>query len=85
MTGTLTCANPDHRRSRLIRLTEPGRQKYAALDARQSRWINELSAGLKLPDLAAAARLLHDLSDRLEATARTDRRGDVAVPGICVG
>src|SRR5215475_5628303 len=69
-----TCDNLDHRRSPLIRLTELGRQKYAALDRRQARWINELAAGLKISDLAAAARLLHDLSDRLEATAPTGRK-----------
>ncbi len=63
--------NLDHRRSPLIRLTELGAQKYAALDRRQISWINELSAGLKISDLEAAARLLHDLSDRLEMTART--------------
>ena len=61
-----TSDNPDHRRSPLINLTERGRQKYAALDWQQIAWINELSAGLKLSDLAAAARLLQDLSDRLE-------------------
>src|SRR6266567_755263 len=68
--------NLDHRRSPLIALTEAGSQKYAAVDRRQIRWINELSAGLKLPDLEAAARLLHDLSDRLEITAQTGRRRD---------
>jgi len=61
-----TSDNPDHRRSPLINLTERGRQQYAALDRQQIAWINELSAGLKLSDLAAAARLLQDLSDRLE-------------------
>jgi DNA-binding MarR family transcriptional regulator len=66
-----TGENLDHRRSQLIRLTELGAQKYAAVDRRQIRWINELSTGLKISDLQAAARLLHDLSDRLEATART--------------
>src|SRR5712691_1590342 len=60
------CANLDHRRSPLIRLTELGAKKYTAVDRRQIRWINELAAGLKISDLAAAARLLHDLSDRLE-------------------
>lgn len=69
-----TGENLDHRRSPLIRLTERGRQKYAALDLRQIRWINELSAGLKISDLAATARLLHDLSDKLEMTAPTGRR-----------
>jgi DNA-binding MarR family transcriptional regulator len=71
-----TRENLDHRRSPLIWLTPLGRQKYDALDRRQIRWINELSAGLKLADLAAAARLLRDLSDRLEMTAGTGREGD---------
>ena len=66
--------NLDHRRSPLIRLTELGNQKYAALDWRQIRWINELSAGLEISDLVNAARLLHDLSDRLENRARAGRR-----------
>ena len=61
-----TSDNLDHRRSPLINLTELGRQKYAALDRQQITWINELSAGLKISDLAATARLLHDLSDKLE-------------------
>ena len=66
-----TSDNPDHRRSPLINLTERGRQKYAALDRQQIAWINELSAGLKLSDLAAAARLLQDLSEKLERTPPT--------------
>ena len=65
--------NLDHRRSPLIRLTELGRKKYAAVDRRQIAWINELSAGLKISDLAAAARVLRDLSDRLEASTARDR------------
>lgn len=71
-----TRENLDHRRSPLIRLTPLGRQKYEALDRRQICWINELSAGLKLADLTAAARLLRDLSDRLEMTAGTGRERD---------
>src|SRR5262245_48809689 len=61
--------NPDHRRSRLIRLTELGQTKYAALDRRQIRWINELAAGLKPSELATAARILEELSNRLNASA----------------
>lgn len=71
-----TRENLDHRRSPLIWLTPLGRQKYEALDRRQIRWINELSAGLKLADLAAAVRLLRDLSDRLEMTAGSGREGE---------
>jgi DNA-binding MarR family transcriptional regulator len=58
--------NLDHRRSPLIGLTKLGSQKYTAVDQRQARWINELAAGLKIADLAVAARLLRELGDRLE-------------------
>lgn len=58
--------NPDHRRSPLIRLTELGTTKYAQLDRRQVSWINELAAGLKGTELAAAARILQELSNRLD-------------------
>ena len=37
--------NLDHGRSPLIALTERGSQKYAAVDQRQVRWINELPPG----------------------------------------
>jgi DNA-binding MarR family transcriptional regulator len=69
-----TRENLDHRRSPLIQLTELGRQKYAAIDRRQICWINELAAGLKLSELATAARLLRDLSGRLESRAPEGRR-----------
>jgi DNA-binding MarR family transcriptional regulator len=61
--------NPDHRRSRLIRLTEVGRAKYAELDRRQVKWVNELAAGLRTSELSTAARILEELSDRLNVTA----------------
>src|SRR5215472_15280573 len=62
--------NLDHRRSPLIALTERGSQKYAAVDQRQARCINELSAGLKITDLEATARALRELGDRLETPER---------------
>jgi DNA-binding MarR family transcriptional regulator len=62
--------NLDHRRSPLIGLTELGSQKYTAVDQRQSRWINELAAGLQITDLVVAARVLRDLGDRLESNQR---------------
>jgi DNA-binding MarR family transcriptional regulator len=64
--------NPDHRRSPLIRLTERGNHKYAALQRRQAAWINELAAGIKRSELAMTARVLQELSDRLEVN--TGRR-----------
>ena len=60
--------NPDHRRSRLIRLTELGRARYAGLERRQARWVNELAAGLKVSELSTAARILEELSSRLNTT-----------------
>ena len=54
---------------------ERGSEKYAAVDQRQARWINELSAGLKITDLAAAARALRELADRLETNERPGPRG----------
>jgi DNA-binding MarR family transcriptional regulator len=64
--------NPDHRRSPLIRLTKLGSSKYAALQRRQSTWINELAAGLKSSELETTARVLRKLSDRLDRNAEDD-------------
>jgi DNA-binding MarR family transcriptional regulator len=69
-----TDENPDHRRSPLIRVTELGGKRYAALDRRQITWINELAAGFKLSDLTTTARVLQELSNRLEANAEDGRR-----------
>jgi DNA-binding MarR family transcriptional regulator len=63
--------NPEHRRSPLIRLTQLGSRKYAAIQGRQTAWINELAAGLKRSELAITARVLQELSNRLD-----ERRGD---------
>jgi DNA-binding MarR family transcriptional regulator len=65
--------NPDHRRSPLIRLTELGAAKYERLRRRQVGWINELATGLSQSELETAARVLEQLSDRLNATSRHDK------------
>jgi DNA-binding MarR family transcriptional regulator len=66
--------NPDHRRSPLIRLTDLGSTKYAALERRQVKWINELAAGLDPSELSTAARVLQELTNRLETNARSGGR-----------
>jgi DNA-binding MarR family transcriptional regulator len=66
--------NPDHRRSPLIRLTELGSKRYAAMERRQARWINELAAGLEVSELSTAARVLRELSERLDTNARKGER-----------
>ena len=65
-------ANPDHQRSRLLRLTEAGTAKYAALQRRQVSWINHLARGLPIAKLSTAAAVLQELCTRLEANAQTD-------------
>jgi DNA-binding MarR family transcriptional regulator len=60
--------NPDHRRSPLIRLTELGESKYDRLQRRQASWVNELAAGLTAEELSTAAKVLGDLSTRLDTT-----------------
>ena len=67
-----TGENPEHRRSPLIRITELGSRKYAAIQKRQAAWINELAAGLKRSELATTARVLQELSNRLDR----ERTGD---------
>jgi heme-degrading monooxygenase HmoA len=58
-------------------MTEVGTATYAALDRRQIRWINELAAGLPHSELATTARVLRELSERLDANAQNNgRRGD---------
>jgi DNA-binding MarR family transcriptional regulator len=59
--------NPDHRRSQLIRLTELGERRYAAIDGRQIRWVNQLARGIARSDLETTAQVLEELAARLEA------------------
>lgn len=61
--------NPDHRRSPLITQTQLGHERYADVDRRQIRWINELAIGLDGAELAIAADVLRQLTSRLNANA----------------
>jgi DNA-binding MarR family transcriptional regulator len=66
--------NPDHRRSPLIRMTRGGRDRYARVDRRQVRWINEIAAGIEASELATAARVLGEIGDRVESGAGIERK-----------
>ena len=66
-------ANPDHRRSPLIRLTELGATKCERLQRRQVSWINELATGLSQSELETTARVLEQLSNRLNAISRPNK------------
>jgi DNA-binding MarR family transcriptional regulator len=70
--------NSDHRRSQLARLTELGKERYAALHRRQARWVNRLADGIGRSELDATARVLEELSARLEAEVGDDRAGRAA-------
>jgi DNA-binding MarR family transcriptional regulator len=65
--------NADHRRSQLVRLTELGERRYAAIDRRQIAWVNRLADGIDRPDLETAARVLDELCARLDREGLTDR------------
>ena len=59
--------NADHRRSQLVRPTRSGRVAYAAIDRRQATWVNRLADGIDPADFETTARVLDQLSLRLEA------------------
>lgn len=59
--------NEDHRRSQLVSVTELGGATYQAIDEAQAAWVNQLAAGLRRSDLETTARVLGELSKRLEA------------------
>jgi DNA-binding MarR family transcriptional regulator len=66
--------NPDHQRARLIVLTEQGRRAYAKAIAIQTRWAEELSAGIDPNALAAALEVLATLRHRIEHQKHSGRR-----------
>jgi DNA-binding MarR family transcriptional regulator len=59
--------NADHQRSHLVRLTDLGRANYRALDGLQAAWVNRLARGIRRSDIQTTARVLEELSERLEA------------------
>ena len=65
--------NVDHRRSELVRLTELGKRRYASLDGRQAEWVNRLARGIGRAELETAARVVAELSARLEGEAESER------------
>ena len=58
--------NPDHKRAKLVVLSQKGTDVYSAADARQVGWVNELGEGLSLDDLDIAGTVLREILRRLE-------------------
>jgi DNA-binding MarR family transcriptional regulator len=57
--------NADHRRSQLVRMTELGERRYAAIDGLQIKWVNQLAQGIDRSDLETTRRVLDELCARL--------------------
>ena len=67
--------NLDHRRAGLVKLTDTGRARLAALERRQQAWLQRCLHGLDRAGLEALAAGLAGLADRVEdATAREAAR-----------
>lgn len=70
--------NADHRRSQLVRMTEQGERRYAAIDVLQIAWVNRLARGIGRSDLETTRRVLDELCARLGNEVETDRRTSAA-------
>ena len=61
--------NPDHRRARLIRLTQTGRNKYEQTSQLQAQWVNNLSEELEVSNLKLAFEQLRAIEEHLKEKA----------------
>ncbi|MCR9220265.1 MAG: MarR family transcriptional regulator [Alphaproteobacteria bacterium] len=69
--------NPDHRRAKLVALTDKAEATLARLDAVQADWVNRLADGLDAATLDRAAALLGEIARRADALeAALDRDGE---------
>ncbi len=59
--------NPDHRRARLVCLTDRGRAVLDEIGRRQAAWANRIAAGRDAGELAAATAVINVLRAALEA------------------
>jgi len=58
--------NPDHRRAKLVCLTDKGRSVLEEIDRRQMAWANELADGLTRKSIEDALEVLREVRTRLE-------------------
>lgn len=57
--------NPDHRRSKLMKMTDKGREALEYIAKRQAEWANRISEGQSLEDLKVTAETLRSLRAKL--------------------
>ena len=58
--------NPHHKRAHLVVLTSKGQKLFEAALALQAPWVNRLSSGLKMKDIATAKKVIEQLKTQLE-------------------
>ncbi len=58
--------NPHHKRAQLVVLTAKGQKLYDSAIALQTPWVNSLSSGLPLKEIASAKRVIEHLKTHLE-------------------
>jgi DNA-binding MarR family transcriptional regulator len=66
--------NPHHQRAKLVLLTAAGKSAFAAAMKRQAAWAAALGKGLGVRDIAAAAKTLRTIRQRLDSG--TDNESD---------
>ncbi|HLG85353.1 MAG TPA: MarR family transcriptional regulator [Bradyrhizobium sp.] len=66
--------NPHHRRAQLVVLTEKGKRAFDAAMELQAPWINDLSDGLSVKDIATVDRVVKALRAKLEARDEVETR-----------
>jgi DNA-binding MarR family transcriptional regulator len=57
--------NPNHRRAKLAKLTDQGRNLLAQLQARESRWAQRAAGDLDIEAVEAATKLVRSIRERL--------------------
>ena len=59
-------ANPHHRRAQLVALTKTGREAFKEAMKLQAPWVNALTEGLTVEDVATVRKVAAALRERLE-------------------
>lgn len=83
-------SNPNHRRAKLVELTEKGCSALDEIFRRHSEWVNTLASGFSADDLKRSAQLmaaikgrLHSEADEAKATVRSKFEPSAAgEPGV---
>ncbi|MBW7453717.1 hypothetical protein K0U00_06660, partial [Paenibacillus sepulcri] len=69
--------NPHHRRSKLMEISQRGREALAYVEQRHADWANEAGRSYTLENLQEAARLLLQVADRLEQNAAPSQNEEI--------